>query len=314
MSRAMRRDPGTARAPESMRRRRHPKLGFTIAEVLITVAIMSLILVAITRVLNSVRVTRDRIHNIQETQLAGPVIIDMIVRDLRGIHVMDRPRASHLSVADRVEYGLDADRIDFVTTTNSREARVEGDQLLRADICEVGYMARVRPDDDQFLELYRREDFGVDDEPFSGGRYTFLSDRVKSLTIDVYQEDGPDIEPLPDWGGQDTDEEFHGLPAWVEIRLTLENTPRLLREQIERSSRERATVVYTRSYRFPQGLRFEDESGVPSYGIPVSSGGEEEDPTDTEETEPEGGTDGGAGGQGGGQGADPGAGPGTDNS
>ena len=257
--------------------RRAARRGFTIAEVLITVAIMSLMLVAITRVLNSVRITRDRVHNIQETQLAGPLIVDMIVRDLRGIHVTDRPRATHLSVEDRVEYGLDADRIDFVTTTNSREALIDGDQRLRADICEVGYMARIRPGDDQFLELYRREGFGVDDEPFSGGRYTFLSDRVKALTIDVYPEDGPDIEPLPEWGGEVSDPEFQGLPAWVEIRLTLENTPRLLREQVERSSRERATVTYVRSFRFPEGLRFEDDEAIPRYGIPAPSTADEGD-------------------------------------
>lgn len=247
---------------------RRSKAAFTIIEVLLTVSIMGMMMVAITRILTSVRVTRDRIHNIQETQMAGPVIVDMIVRDLYAIHVADRPRALHLRIKDRVEYGLDADRIDFVTSTDAREAFLDGERQLRADLCEVGYVTRVRPDDDQFLELFRRESFGVDDDPFSGGNYTFLTDRVKALVIEVFTEDGPDVEPLHDWGLNHQDTETHGLPAWIEIRLTLENAPRLLREQIERSSRERATVTYIRTIRFPEGLRYEDDTSVPRFGVP----------------------------------------------
>ncbi|MFT7676511.1 MAG: hypothetical protein ACI8QC_000482 [Planctomycetota bacterium] len=261
---------------------RQSKAAFTIVEVLLTVSIMGLMMVAITQLLTSVRVTRDRIHNIQETQMAGPVIVDMIVRDLYAIHVADRAREFHLRVQDRVEYGLDADRIDFVTSTDAREAMLDGERQLRADLCEVGYVTRVRPDDDEFLELFRREAFGVDENPFHGGNYTFLTDRVKSLAIDVYTLDGPDEEPLQEWGLNQQDTETHGLPAWIEIRLTLENAPRLLREQIERSSRERATVTYIRTIRFPEGLRYEEDEDVPRFGIPQrpaegSGEGEEEE-------------------------------------
>lgn len=260
---------------------RRSKAAFTIIEVLLTVSIMGLMMVAITQLLTSVRVTRDRIHNIQETQMAGPVIVDMIVRDLYAIHVADRPRELHMRIQDRVEYGLDADRIDFVTSTDAREAFLDGERQLRADLCEVGYVTRVRPDDDQFLELYRREAFGVDEDPFSGGNYTFLTDRVKSLVIDIYFEDGPDVEPLQEWGLSQQDTETHGLPASIVVSLTLENAPRLLREQIERSSRERATVTYVRTIRFPEGLRYEDDTTVPRFGIPQKpseeSGEDEED-------------------------------------
>ncbi|MCA9002238.1 MAG: prepilin-type N-terminal cleavage/methylation domain-containing protein, partial [Planctomycetes bacterium] len=105
-------------------RLRHPRrsrAAFTIIEVMIAVAIMSMMLVAILQVLSAVRLTRDRIHNTQETQMAGPIIMDLITQDLEGLHVLGRPQAEHLQVSDRVVYGLDADRIDFVTTTSSRE-------------------------------------------------------------------------------------------------------------------------------------------------------------------------------------------------
>ena len=71
---------------------------------------------------------------------------------------------------------------------------------MRSDVHEVGYRLRPNPTDDDFLEIYRREDFGVDDEPFDGGNYTFLHDRVKRFDVQVFTEDGPDAEPLDDWG------------------------------------------------------------------------------------------------------------------
>ena len=68
-------------------RLRHPRrsrAAFTIIEVMIAVAIMSMMLVAILQVLSAVRLTRDRIHNTQETQMAGPIIMDLITQDLEG--------------------------------------------------------------------------------------------------------------------------------------------------------------------------------------------------------------------------------------
>ena len=57
---------------------------FTLVEVLVTLLIVGGIMLAITQILEAARVSRDTIHNIQETQLAGPAIMDLIERDLRG--------------------------------------------------------------------------------------------------------------------------------------------------------------------------------------------------------------------------------------
>ena len=243
--------------------------GFTIVEVMIAVAVMSLMLVSILKVLSAVRLTRDRIHNTQETQLAGPIIMDLIREDLQGLHILGRTKDDHLKITDRVQYGLDADRIDFITTTVSREPVWIDGEVRRAQICEVGYVTRPNPDDDEFLELYRREDYGVDDEPFSGGNYTFLSNRVKSFSIEVFMQDGPDEEPLMDWGNPDTIEEDHkGLPASVVVSMTLENAPRLLQEQLEFSSTQLMTVTYKRTLRFPEELR-QDEDQLAFLAIPT---------------------------------------------
>ncbi len=278
---------------------------FTIIEVMIAVAIMSMMLVTILQVLSAVRLTRDRIHNTQETQMAGPIIMDLIMEDLRGIHILGRPSAEHLKVSDRVLYGLDADRLDFVTTTSSREPLMIDNRLRRSQICEVGYVTRSNPEDDEFLELFRREGFGVDAAPFESGTYTFLSDRVKAFSIEVFDLDGDEGEVINEWGSpKGVDDKHKGLPASVVITLTLENTPRLLKEQMEFTSSARMTVTYQRTIRFPQSLR-KQESELAFLAVPSSPGDETEpDTEDGGDTDSDDVNVGGAAGGGGGRDGD----------
>ena len=227
--------------------------GFTITEVLLVLLIMSGLLVAIAQVLNSARISRDTIHNIRETQLAGPAILDLIEQDLRGAILFNRAPDTYLRVKNNVRAGLDADRLDLVTTTNGRVREDDGEGFgRRADVNEVGYCLRPASNSDDFLELFRREDFGVDDEPFDGGRYTLLSDRIKAFEIEVWEEDGPEAEPLETWGM--TDDGKRGLPRRIEVSLTLEIAPRLAREQLKIAPVEKRTITYKRLHRFREPL------------------------------------------------------------
>ncbi len=225
--------------------------GFSLVEVLVALMIVSGIMLALTQLLEATRISRDTIHNIQETQLAGPAIMDLIERDLRGIMVYDRESDHALRVKNRVLLGRDADRIDFVTTTDSLVLNEADRRLLRADVNEVGYALRLSPVEDDFLELYRREDFGIDEEPFDGGTYTFLHDHVKNLEIQIFEEDGQDVEGIDDWGDND---ENVGLPRRVEIRLTLELAPRLSHEQLRIAPVDKRIITYTRIVRFSEDL------------------------------------------------------------
>ena len=251
--------------------RSRSRAGFTLAEVLLTLLIMGGIMVSITQILQAARISRDTIHYVQETELAGPAILDLIERDLRGIFVANRTRQNHLRVDNQVMLGLDGDSIDFVTTTNSLLLHLDRDEALDGDYNEVGYRLRPNPDNDDFLQIYRREDLGVDDEPFEGGRFAFLHDRVKTFDVQVYAEDGPDADPQEEWGQLD-DEEI-GLPARVEITLTLELAGRLPREQLRAISIDRRTVTYKRILRLPESLRAaENELPVPRIPTGPSSG------------------------------------------
>ena len=242
-------------------------------------------MVSVTQILHTARISRDNIHNIQETQLAGPAIMDMIERDLRGIVIYNRTKASHLRVIDDVDMGVDGDSIDFVTTTDSLVQRYDQDRFVDTSINEVGYRLRPNPEYDEFLEIYRREDAGIDDLLFEGGEFTFLHDRVKGFDIKVFSEDGTDAEPIDGWGEENS--ENIGIPARIEITLVLELKRRIEREALRRTPNYLIEVTYKRVIRMPESLRVdENDILVPLIPAPSSevdggqSGGGGGDPLD----------------------------------
>jgi hypothetical protein len=247
--------------------------------VLLTLVIMAGIMVTITQILNVARSSRDTIHNIQEQQLAGPAILGLIERDLRAILVYDRDARLALRLESRVVAGFEADSLDFLCTTDGLLPFREhaNDPFRRGDINEVGYCLRPNPESEDFLELYRREGFGVDDKPFEGGQYALLYDRVKGFDIRAFDEDGVDAEERESWGEENG--EFVGLPARLEIELTLELAPRLVREQLVPV---RNTVTYKRVFRFPPALQQAQELALvpaipriqkPTANTPGAGGG-----------------------------------------
>ncbi len=246
--------------------KRAGRSGFTLIEVLLTLLIMAGIMMSLAQILTAARTSRDTIHNIQETQLAGPAILDMIERDLRGLTVYGRPRTEQLRVKNRVMLGMDGDSVDFVTTSDTLAQHVIDDRFVRADWCEVGYRLRQSPSSDQFLEIFRREAFGVDDQPFDGGNFVLLHERVKSFDVQCFAADGPDEDPIDEWG-TDRNEEASGLPARIEITLVLELAPRLVNEQLRIAPIDRRTLTYKRVLRFPEPLRVAEEA-IPIPKIP----------------------------------------------
>jgi prepilin-type N-terminal cleavage/methylation domain-containing protein len=243
-----------SRAGRSRRpvRRAGPSAGFTLVEVMVVMLIMSGLLVSISQVLNAARSTRDLIYNVQETQLSGPAILDLIERDVRGLFLFTRFPGDALLVRDRVSAGFDADSIQLVTSNNALLRTESRDEFVRSDICEVGYVVRPNPDaPNDFLEIWRRENYGVDDLPFEGGRFSFLHDRVKGFDIQLFEDIGDNAEPLDAW-----EEGNHKapLPRRIEITLTLELAPRLVGESLAVAPTDKRTLEYKRVIAMPNSL------------------------------------------------------------
>lgn len=280
--------------------------GFTLIEILITLLLMAGILLTITQVLTGARKTRDKIHNLQDAQKAGPAILQLMEQDLRALYTHDRDRAFTLRVRDNTLGGADADSIDFVGAVRSliKYRETDNEDFHLAPINEIGYHLRKRPDNDDFLEIYRREDFGVDELPFAGGRYSLLHDRVKGFNIAVYREDGPEVEPEDYWDAEE-DLEMVGLPARVDLELTIELAPRLTGEQIVF---DRRTLTYRRTFHFSEIQRSAMSAqvipSIPNWQPPADEPQPGVGDPGGEDDAEGGGGDGQPGGAGGGRGND----------
>lgn len=252
------------------------RAGFTLIEVMVTIAVMGLMLAGITQILSAVRFSRDIIHNEQEQYLAGPAILDQIERDILAIFVTGVPLADHIKIENKVLGGADADRIDFWSGTDSLIWNEISDRKVRADINEVGYCLRPNPAEDDFLELYRREGFGVDQDPHKGGRYIFLHDRVRGFNIEIFSERGPEdmVDPLEEWGLDESNPDTQGLPAYIRVTLEIELEPRLLQETLLYTKQLK---TYERIINFSESLRYEQENDIPRLTIPSGAGGESGD-------------------------------------
>ena len=75
--------------------------------------------------------------------------------------------------------------------------------------------------------------------------------------VQVYEEDGVEAEPVDSWG--DVGDEYTGIPARIEIELTVELAPKLTNEQL---IIDRRTITYKRVIRPPSTLRMVQDTAV----------------------------------------------------
>ena len=65
------------------------RCGFTLLEVLISLAIMGMVMATVMQTVQQTRMAVDAIHNIAETENVGPRILDQIRNDIENIVVSD---------------------------------------------------------------------------------------------------------------------------------------------------------------------------------------------------------------------------------
>lgn len=224
--------------------------GFTLIEVLVATLITALVMVSIMATLWSSLSGRDTVYNLTQEQSAGVAVLGLIERDLQALHTYNVAAKRVFLGKNHSSKGMEADSFDFVATTNSKIPRKDGERDLRADLCEVGYRLRPNPDKPDFLQIWRRESFFLDDKPFEGGDYTLLYDQVKSFNVTYYAEPGTRADSLDDWSAEEKD----GLPFAMKIEMEVELRPRLEMEFTSGTGAQKRAVRFTRNFVFPSAL------------------------------------------------------------
>ena len=230
--------------------------GFTLIELLVTLAIMALMMTALLVTIEGPM----RVHDASQIEIAsvrdGPRILDMIERDLRSVHLYNMKDGRVLSGKTERPAGLRGDRLDFVCARDSaRRLRdpvngEDSDPFARTDVAsdlnEVGYRLRTSAFSDDFMELWRREDLFVDEDPFDGGTYEKIHDRIRHFEVTYLENLGPKTEEATDWDMA----EKKALPGGIRIDLELQASPELVGGFVETEEDAQKVYHYTRVIAF----------------------------------------------------------------
>lgn len=198
--------------------------GFTLMEITVALLISAMVVTSVLVSLDYTQRAVDAVHNIIETESAGPRVMALLRDDLDRMAVYDRREYALLRGKNESIRGADADSIDFVCERRSTVPMHDTvrDKDVYAPLCEVGYRLRLNPRLSDFLELYRREDFYEDEKPYDDGDFTLLYDRMINFDVRYYEK--PEADPV--WEDEWDSSEREGLPFAIEVRMELEVQPR----------------------------------------------------------------------------------------
>ena len=173
--------------PETQRKAIN-QAGFTLVELLLALAIASVLFTSMFWGLDQIVRSRNELNNRATPYTIGPAILDRISRDVANVYWYDFENNNTFFGQNAQLLGREADAVSFVTLSKAiaPEQELEGSN---PDIPgryswanEVAYVCRAVPKTG-FFELWRREDFFVDDAPHSDGEYVMMYDKINSITI-----------------------------------------------------------------------------------------------------------------------------------
>lgn len=229
------------------------RAAFTLIELLVTIAIVALIMTALLGALHGTVLAHDEAAIEMASVRDGPRILDMIERDLHALHLFNVRDGAVLRGQSERPGGLRGDRVDFVCCNDSARRLADpapGENEfadVASDLNEVGYRLRSSALSGDFIELWRREDLFVDDDPFEGGTYERIHERVRHFQLTYLDHLGDKSEETDEW---DMGEKAR-LPGAIRIDLELQAAPELVGGFVETEEDAARIYRYTRVVAFP---------------------------------------------------------------
>lgn len=192
--------------------------GFTLLEVLISIVILAVIMVAIyamyTSSVGAIHIADQKSQVFQMARIA----LDRMTKDLESSFIASDLSNKEIRLGmigkDQVIDDKPADRLDFTTLTHL----ALDERSVRTDLCEIGYQLVADPEEEGFI-LYRRDDGILDDNLTDGGSSYELARGVGGLDITFQDING---EEFDNWDTQEG-KPSHELPMLITIRLTIKD-------------------------------------------------------------------------------------------
>jgi prepilin-type N-terminal cleavage/methylation domain-containing protein len=192
--------------------------GFTLIEIVISTALMSMVLGAAYVCLNAAFSTRRMVEQRAEVLQNARVALDRISADLRSACPLSKD-IPFLGMR-RDMGGVPADNLDFGTHNYRPRKAHEG------DFCETSYFLH-KDEETGLYAIWRRRDPTPDEDPTSGGRQEEIAAGVMGLRFDYY--DG--LDWYEEWGDATGKKQFSnrdhpnmvGMPEAVRITILMDS-------------------------------------------------------------------------------------------
>ncbi len=179
------------------------KSGFTLIEVLVTLAIVAMFSSAVYAIFLRSAVDARSVQESTTAWRCGQSILRLLDQDLTACLPADSGFPHFTGSYDVSE----ASRLDFLTTTSSRSARDGG----AADVIRVSYRAEGEEGEEGLFKLYRVEDPSGGRSPEGESEYQLLHGGVKLFELEYF--DGVAWQNV--WNDS-------GLPRATRVKLVLQ--------------------------------------------------------------------------------------------
>ena len=213
---------------------RRSRRGFTLIEVLISIAILAAITSLLFGAFSAMKRSKDGLTRVQDRQREGRLAMARMTRELQSAYLSAHiPLNQALLVQKTIfksERGTPADRLDFTAFANRRLDK----NSHVSDQCELSYFGSPNPDGSGTTDLVRRIDTEIDLEPTRGGKVEVLATDID--LFDLQYLDAQSGQWQESWDTTQTTGQPDRLPLQVRIILVLNGGAR------SASERSRGTI------------------------------------------------------------------------
>lgn len=208
-------------------KRRHrfatPRRALTLLEVLVSIAVLSMISVLIYGAVNGMARAKRGIGEANQRYREGRLAIRRLARELGSAYLSaHQPLNQSLQVRETLfvgENSTPADRLDFTSFSYRRIHR----DSHESDQCEISYFGSTDPDVSGKVDLARREQAGVDMEADRGGAVQVLAEKIDLFDLEY-------LDPISGmwqekWDSTSSTGQLSRLPVQVKVTLVLLDGP-----------------------------------------------------------------------------------------
>lgn len=193
--------------------------GLTLLEVLIAVAVLTLVSVLIYGAFSTINRGKTKAGELADRYRLARLAMTRMSRELSEAYISAHVAPSPALITRITAFFGSSKRIDFNAFAHRRILK----DSHESDQCELSYFVATDPKNPQKYDLARREQIIVDDQPGKGGGSTILVDDIDTFAVRY-------LDPLSglwtdSWDSSSTAAQFGRMPLQVEIKLVMKGGP-----------------------------------------------------------------------------------------